>query len=41
MRETGTEGPNVGRLLVELRRACIDGSVADDRNAQLVWLRGQ
>jgi hypothetical protein len=41
MRETGTEGPDVGRLLVELRRARIDGSVTDERDAQLAWLRGQ
>ena len=41
MRETGTEGPDVGRLLVELRRARIDGSVTDERDAQLAWLREQ
>lgn len=38
MQVAGVEGPAVGRLLVELRRACIDGSVAGDRSAQLAWL---
>mgnify|MGYP006280718139 FL=1 len=37
-RVAGVEGPDVGRLLVELRRARIDGAVADDRDAQLAWL---
>ena len=37
-RVAGVEGPEIGRLLVELRRARIDGSVADDRDAQLAWL---
>ena len=32
------EGPEIGRLLIELRRACIDGTVADARDAQLAWL---
>ena len=32
------EGPEIGRLLIELRRACIDGTVADTRDAQLAWL---
>ena len=32
------EGPEIGRLLIELRRACIDGTVADTREAQLAWL---
>ena len=35
---TSVEGPEVGRLLIALRRACIDGSVADSRDAQLAWL---
>ena len=35
---TRVEGPEVGRLLIALRRACIDGSVADSRDAQLAWL---
>ena len=34
----GAEGAEVGRLLIALRRACIDGSVAGDRDAQLAWL---
>ncbi len=37
-RATGAEGPDVGRILIDLRRACIDGSVAADREAQLAWL---
>ena len=37
-RVAGVEGPEIGRLLVELRRARIDGAVADDRDAQLAWL---
>jgi tRNA nucleotidyltransferase (CCA-adding enzyme) len=35
------EGAEVGRLLIALRRACIDGSVAGDRDAQLAWLATQ
>lgn len=38
---TGVEGAEVGRLLIALRRACIDGSVAGDRDAQLTWLAQQ
>jgi len=37
-RVAAVEGPEIGRLLIELRRACIDGSVADTRDAQLAWL---
>lgn len=37
----GAEGADVGRLLIALRRACIDGSVAQDRDAQLAWLAAQ
>jgi hypothetical protein len=37
----GVEGADVGRLLIALRRACIDGSVAGDRDAQLAWLAAQ
>jgi tRNA nucleotidyltransferase (CCA-adding enzyme) len=37
----GAEGAEVGRLLIALRRACIDGSVAGDRDAQLAWLAAQ
>lgn len=37
-RIAGAEGPEIGRLLVALRRARIDGSVGDDRAAQLAWL---
>ena len=37
-RVAAEEGPEIGRLLIELRRACIDGSVADTRDAQLAWL---
>lgn len=35
---TGAEGPAIGRLLADLRRARIAGEVADDRDAQLGWL---
>ena len=38
-RVAGVEGPEIGRLLIELRRACIDGTVADARDAQLAWLK--
>jgi len=37
-RVAAVEGPEIGRLLIELRRACIDGTVADNRDAQLAWL---
>jgi len=37
-RVAAVEGPDIGRLLIELRRACIDGTVADNRDAQLAWL---
>ena len=37
-RVAAVEGPEIGRLLIELRRACIDGTVADTRDAQLAWL---
>jgi tRNA nucleotidyltransferase (CCA-adding enzyme) len=37
----GAEGAEVGRLLIALRRACIDGSVTGDRGAQLAWLAQQ
>ncbi|MGI9188345.1 MAG: hypothetical protein ACR2J9_12655, partial [Gaiellales bacterium] len=37
----GVEGAEVGRLLIELRRACIEGSVAPERDAQLAWLTAQ
>lgn len=40
-RSAGVEGPDVGRLLIALRRACIDGTVAADRDAQLAWLAQQ
>ena len=38
-REGGAEGPDVGRLLAELRHARIAGEVADDRAGQEAWLR--
>lgn len=34
----GAEGPAIGRTLIELRRARIEGDVADNRDAQLAWL---
>ena len=34
----GAEGPAIGRALIELRRARIEGDVADNRDAQLAWL---
>lgn len=37
-RVAAVEGPEIGRLLIELRRACIDGTVADHRDGQLAWL---
>ena len=37
----GAEGAEVGRLLIALRRTCIDGSVTGDRGAQLAWLAQQ
>jgi len=39
-RVAAVEGPEIGRLLIELRRACIEGAVADTRDAQLAWLAG-
>ncbi len=37
-RMAAVEGPEISRLLIELRRACIDGTVAGTRDAQLAWL---
>lgn len=37
-RETGAEGPEIGRALAELRAAAVEGAVAADRAAQLAWL---
>ncbi len=34
----GAEGPAIGRALIELRRARIEGSVGETRDAQLAWL---
>lgn len=38
-RVAGVEGSEIGRLLIELRRSRIDGTVADTRDAQLAWLQ--
>ncbi len=37
-RVTGAVGPDVGRTLIDLRRARIDGTAAADRESQLAWL---
>jgi len=37
-RAAGIEGPDVGRALVALRRARIEGVVASEREVQLAWL---
>lgn len=37
-RETGAEGPEIGRALAQLRAAVIEGAVGADRAAQLAWL---